>query len=241
MKFIKIQTLLFVMFLFFFDSISAQKTFQGSFTMSFETADPEKDPPMLWNIKSDSSGSEMVLQVQDNMLKKGVNKRVLFKPADSTWTMTISFNNVKQGTRIHGAAMYRDTTKHKPVKLTNTSEKKKLEGYTCNKIIVESENYIAELWVTNEIKFDLCKIYRLLSHCGMMSDFVRKGDWFINQKLKTMVLEASSTKKSTSQTYSMRITGISNKIDLSHFDIAGFKIADIPEGQSCGPMIKEEN
>ena len=77
----------------------------------------------------------MVLQVQDNMLKKGVNKRVLFKPADSTWTMTISFNNVKQGTRIHGAAMFRDTAKHKPVKFTNTSEKKILEGYICNKII----------------------------------------------------------------------------------------------------------
>ncbi len=221
--------------------ILAQKPFEGSFLMSFDSAEPDKDPPLLWNIKADSTGNEMALQVQDHMLQRGVNKRVVFRPADSTWTMLISFNNIKQGTRIHGAAMYRDTIRHRAFTMKSTNEKKVIEGFNCKKIIVESENYSAEIWVTNSINFDLCKVYRLLSHCGMMSDVVRKGDWFMNRKLKSMVMEVVSTNKNSGQNYKMKISGINKSIKPDFFETNGFKISNIPEGQNCGVEMKEEN
>lgn len=228
------------LFLGISELISAQKPFQGSFLMSFNSAEPDKDSPLLWNIRLDSTGGEMALQVQDNMLKKGVNKRVLFKPADSTWTMLINFNKVKQGTRIYAAAMFRDTSKHRPVTVRKLKDEKIISGYLCKKLTVESEKYFAEVWYTNEIKFDMCGIYRLLSHCGMMSEVVRKGDWFMNRKLKTMVLEATSTNKKTGLFYTMIISGINSLIDQSFFDLNGFKISEIPEGENCGPIVKDE-
>jgi hypothetical protein len=217
----------------------AQMPFQGSFMMSFKSTESDKDFPLYWHIKNDATGGKMALQVQDEMLVKGVNKRVVFIPGDSTWTMMISFNKIKQGTRIHGAAMYRDTMKHRSFTIRQTNEKKQIEGYKCLKLIVESEKYIADVWITDSINFDLCKIYRLASHCGMIGDFVRKGDWFMNKTLKSMVLEVHSKEKSTGKFYDMQITRLNNSFAEEMFTTAEFKIADIPEGQNCGIEVKE--
>src|ERR1043165_7698571 len=96
-----------------FQPVFGQKPFQGSFLMSFQSAESDKEFPLFWNIRNDSTGEKMALQVKDEMVKKGVVKRVVFIPVDSTWTMLISFNKVKQGTRVHGAAMFRDTMTHR--------------------------------------------------------------------------------------------------------------------------------
>jgi hypothetical protein len=228
-----------ILLLFAFLPVFGQKAFEGSFLMSFQSAESDKEFPLLWNIKNDSTGEKMALQVKDEMVKKGVVKRVVFIPVDSTWTMLISFNKIKQGTRVHGAAMYRDTMKHRDFSVLSTRETKIIDGYHCKKIIVESEKFTADVWVTKEINFDLCKIYRITSHCGMMNDIVRKGDWFNNRKLKSMVLEVVSTEKKTGQSYSIKISQISPAIDPSQFDTENFKIADIPEGENCGVELKE--
>src|SRR5688500_12103193 len=108
MRMYKMMYLLLVLHTCANNSVFAQNSFHGSFTMTLDSGENITDPPFLWNVSYDG---EMAHQVQDKMLKKGVNKRVIFKPADSTWTMLLSFNKVKQGTRINSAAMYRDTMK----------------------------------------------------------------------------------------------------------------------------------
>ncbi len=151
--------------------------------MSFTSLEKDKDFPLLWYIEKKSTGGKMALEIQDEMILKGVSKRVLFDPVDSLWTMLIEFNDNRQGTRIHAASMFRDTAIAKIIKITRTKEKRNIEGYKCNKIILESNRYISELWVTEQIRFNLGYIYKLLSHCGMMSDMVRKGDWFTEKKI----------------------------------------------------------
>lgn len=219
----------------------SQEPFSGSFLMTFYSPESDKDIPFLWSIQQNSRPNKMALEIQDDMLKKGVRKRVLFIPGDSTWTMLINFNKVKQGTRIQAAAMFRDTVKHRPITIRKNKEEKIIENYLCRKMTVESDKYFAEVWYTEKIKFDMCGVYRLLSHCGMMSEFVRKGDWFMNRKLKWMVMEVKSTNKATKQSYTMNISGINNIVDTTFFDINGYKIANIPEGQNCGVEVMEEN
>jgi hypothetical protein len=207
--------------------------------MSFTSEDASKDVPLLWTIRKAEQGGGLALQIQDPMMSKGVNKRIIFTPTDSTWTMLISFNKIKQGTRIHAAAMFRDTVKQTKVTIRETKEEKKIEGYKCKKLTIDSEKYKEDVWYTEQINFDLCGVYRLLSHCGMMSDVVRAGDWFMTRSLQFMIMEATSFNKSTRQEYTMKITGVTKSIDYSFFDIDNFKIAEIPEGQNCGVELKE--
>jgi hypothetical protein len=218
----------------------AQKTFSGTFLMTFTSTQKDKDFPLLWTVEKPEQGSNLALQIQDPMMNKGVSKRVVFNPKDSIWTMLISFNKIKQGTRIHAAAMYRDTVKQRRVTIRTMKEFKYIEGYKCQKITIDSDKYLDEVWITEKIDFDLCSVYRLISHCGMMSDVVRKGDWFMTRSIRNMILEAKSSNKSSHETYTMHITGINKSIDFSYFDMQDFKIADIPEGQSCGVELKDE-
>lgn len=228
-----------VLIAFLYSSIaSAQGNFRGSFIMSFPSglgSSNSKDAPMLWNIDS----SKMIMEVQDEMKKKGVSKRVLFNIKDSTWTMIMQFNKVNQATRMRASAMFHDSIIKPKIKLT--SEWKKISGYNCRKTIFESKDYNAEVWVCNELKFNLCKIYKMLSHCGMMNEFTRKGDWFYWKNPKGMIMEVTSTKKSTGESYTMAISEVApGEINYALFDLKGFKISEIPEGQSCGPTVNEK-
>src|SRR5258708_31762987 len=115
----------FILLNFFVINTSAQSSFRGSFLMSFISEEKNKiNAPLLLNVDS----GKMVMEIQDEMKKKGVSKRVLFDPVDSTWTMGIEFTNVKQATRIHAAAMFRDSTEKKKITVKVTREKRLIEG-----------------------------------------------------------------------------------------------------------------
>jgi glucan-binding YG repeat protein len=207
--------------------------------MSFSSTDSIKNIPLQWFIQKQTDGGKMTFELQDEMKKKGVSKRVLFDPADSTWTMLIAFNKIKQGSRIHAGSMYSDTIKHIPLIVKSTREKKIINGYSCNKIILESEENIAEGWVTKEIKFDLCQIYKLLSHCGMMNEYIQKGDWYFANS-NNMIVELNSRNKETGKIFSLKISNIlPGDMNENFFKIDDFKIADIPEGLNCGISVKE--
>jgi len=53
----------------------------------------------------------------------------------------------------------------------------------------------------------------------MIGEFVRKGDWFMNRSLKSMVLEVSSKEKSTGRSYTMNITQVNNKYEEELFEL----------------------
>jgi hypothetical protein len=164
--------------------VAGQETFNGSFLMSFKSdVESKNDMPMLWNIEKIKSGGRMVLEIQDEMQKKGISKRVLFNPSDSTWMMLMEYNLVKQGTRIKASKMFTDSLKQNIFRVTKKNEKKIINGYKCKKIILESDQYFSEAWVSTEIKYNLGYMYKLLSHCGLMGEFVSKGDWFTYKKI----------------------------------------------------------
>ena len=72
----------------------------------------------------------------------------------------------------------------------------------------------------------------------MVNDNLRKGDWYLWHAVKGMILEVNSKNKDTGELYNMKISNIvPGFFDEKYFDINGFKISEIPEGQNCGvPM-----
>lgn len=218
-------------------SVSAQNQFRGSFLMSFySTSEKSKSmAPLFWNVDH----GKMAMEIRDEMQKKGVTKRVMFNPSDSTWIMAMEFGNVKQATRIHAAAMFRDSLKNQKLEIKTSKEKKIIEGFHCYHVTIESKEYASSLWVTDEIQFNLPWIYRLLAHCGMMSDFIVRSDWFLWKKNKGMILEVTSVKKETGESYTMNISWLQpGVINQSAFNLDGYKISDIPEGLNCGPVTE---
>ena len=238
-----IEKACFLAFYVFLPCLSlAQADFSGSFLMSFESTGSEKQEPSLsWNVHSTKSDHKMVMEIKDEMNKKGVSKRVLFDPADSTWIMMMAYNNVKQAVRVHASSMFRDSVPPKKVVFKKTNIEKVIEGYKCKKYTLESENYFSEIWVTEQVEFNLNKVYTLLSHCGMTGDLVRKGDWFRQKKIRGMILEVRTTNKSTGSNYTVKITQIkSGIIEEALFKLTGFRISDIPEGQNCGAVLEKD-
>lgn len=221
---------------------SAQHSFRGSFLMSFRSsAESEKNPALLWNIQAGNDGGKMMLEIQDDMKKKGVSKRVIFNTSDSTWTMLLEFVNSKQGSRIHAASMFRDTTTLQKITMKKSTDRRTIDGYRCKKIILESDAYLAEAWLTNQFTFDLCYIYKLVSHCGLMGEFVRDGDWFNWKNARGMIIEVTSTKKKNGESYTMNISNVTtDPISEDLFSVKGFKISDIPDGQNCGAKEEEK-
>lgn len=216
----------------------SQPVFSGSFIMTFQSA--EIIPSLLWNIQSEISGGKKAFEFQDEMKRKGVSKKIVFDSRDSTWMMLMEFNKVKQGSRIHAAAMYRDTVIKSEPELVITKEYKLIDNYKCRKIKLESEKFLAELWITDKFNFNLSCMYELMIHCGLMNENIRKGDWFHRTLNKGMILEVTSTEKLSGETYSLRIVnlepGVNNEL---FYSTNGFRISDIPEGQNCGAQLKE--
>ena len=78
-----------------------------------------------------------------------------------------------------------------------------------------------------------------MNHCGLMGEFVRDGDWFNWNDSSGMIIEVTSAKKKSNESYTMTISAINpGNISNDLFSIKDFKISDIPEGQNCG--AKEE-
>jgi len=195
---------------------------------------------MILNIQPESGGGKMAMEIQDEMKKKGVDKRVLFNPQDSTWTMLMEYVNTKIGTRIHAAAMFRDSTKVSKMKMKSSAARRTIAGYSCKKIILESDAYRSEVWLTNQFNFDLCYLYKLMNHCGLMSEYVRHGDWFTWKNSRGMIIEVTSANKKSGESYTMNISMIKpGIINESLFNTKGFKISEIPEGQNCGVPVKD--
>ena len=74
----------------------------------------------------------------------------------------------------------------------------------------------------------------------MLSKHIQRGDWYLAKNINGMILEVTSRKKSTGETYMMYLTNIkAGEINSRLFDISGYRISDIPEGQNCGAVMED--
>ena len=193
-------------------------------------------PPLLWNV----DGDKIAIEIQDTMKRKGVTRRILFNALDSTWLMCMEFNDVKQATRMRTKNMAGKEINYNKKYLKSLQTKITAGNYTAEKMVYTTKQSTDTLAITRQLNFDLPKYYTLLCHCGLINISLREGKWYHIKKNTGMMLNVKSVDKKTNNSYTVSISKIiPDEINPALFSIKGFKIADIPEGQSCGPMTKE--
>lgn len=217
-------------------SVSCAQNFRGRFLMSFSFNTKENMPPLLWNV----DGDKIAIEIQDTMKRRGVTRRILFSAKDSTWTMAMAFNNVKQATRMRTKNMEGKETPLNPKALKPVSGTYTSEHYAVTKLVYDSKECTDSISTISTIAFDLPCYYTMLCHCGLVNQSLRKGRWHTLKKSRGMIIYARSFDKKSGELYTVSISDIKHgDINPSLFSLEGFKISDIPEGQSCGPMVKQ--
>ena len=237
----RIIALGFIPFLFCLTA-KCQTQFQGSFLMKFSTtyANTEDLYSLTWTIDRSFNSERMAMEIEDEMKKRGVNKKVIYNFSDSSWTMAMSIKDIKQGTKMGAKMMYKDSCKSKEIKIKRFKNNEIISGKEFKKIIIQKDEYDTELWITNQYNYDISKMYELLLHNGLMNPILKKGKWYEYHIKKGMIVKVKTINKTTGENYSFTIENIKQgAINQSIFDLRGYKISVIEEGQNCGVVIIE--
>jgi hypothetical protein len=221
-------------------SVNAQTKFEGDFLFKWNSSlVSNTEYPLLCHVKNETSGNKLAIEILDDLRSKGVKKSILFDPADSTWTMLISINNLKMGTSVKRGAIFRDRKKEPSIKIKRLNINKKINGYTCREIVLESNAFMTSIWITNQFSFETETLFSLLAHCGVLENLKSECDWQTWSPGKGMILRVDSKNKKTNELISLNISEIkTHKVDDFVFSKEGYKISIIPEGQNCG-VVKE--
>ena len=193
---------------------------------------------MTCTVENSLLGEKIAMEIHDDIEKKGVFKRIIFDFNDSNWTLLMSIKDIKQGTRIGATAMFKDSCKLKKIQIKKSIQNEIVAGMNCRRITINLDQYIADLWITDQFNFDVSRMFELLLHSGLMNPILKKGKWFEYHTKKGMIVKVNLRNKNTDENYSISLDQIEkNKINARVFNIEGYKIADIEEGKNCGAKI----
>ena len=217
-----------------------QVAFEGTFQMNFNTSTNIKSDlgALIWSIDKPGKGNRVAMEIEDEMKKKGVNKRVLFDFNDSSWTMVMAIKNIRQGTKIMSRKMYRDSCSIKKINKKEVKEPEIISGLKCKKIIITNAGFESEVWITDQYNYDLSKMYELMLHCGLMDPMLKKGKWYeYHIRKKGMIIKVRTQNKETGENYSLQIDHIRpGNISPIAFDLKDYKISIIEEGKNCAAV-----
>ncbi len=239
LKFLKLEPL-FGLLLLFSNLSFGQNTFVGTFSMNFQTnySDTTNLCKLNWTIDKIGNNNRQVMEMDDDMKRRGVNKRVLFDFIDSSWTMVMAIKNIKQGTKIKATKMYKDSCDSKKINLKQIKGQEIISGLKCRKLLITNSDYESEVWITDQYNYDASKLYELMLHCGLMNPILKKGKWYeYHLRKKGMIIKVKTKNKIIDEYYIMQLDQIKQgKINYSDFDISGYKISVIEEGKNCGAV-----
>lgn len=159
--------------------------------------------------------------------------RLVINPADSTITGLFEIQGNKGGYVLPMNEQYWPGMRHAfpPAGSTVQSAKtpsgdsKIIEGYSCRKVLTESIDYSAELWMTDEIPLSMPQ---LLSYQAIGAGKSQKEVEQFNQfKVSGLPLEMTLTSKKGKANVTIRLSNFRKSVDESIFSKEGHKLATI--------------
>ncbi len=196
--------------LLFAGGIFAQKSGEGTFTVVSESAAMKeanasmecflKDGNLLMKVHSEQLGGMLVNILMDS---KTNSKYMLMD------------NGGKTAIKIKTPPMVAGAT---PV-VTETNEKKVIDGYNCHKFIIKSDKNTSDVWVTSDVDFSFAEIFGALTKSTGIST--------VPAGLKGCpVLISSSDNNGAKTTLSLK-NFKKTSVDSKMFDLTGYSITEM--------------
>lgn len=201
-----------------------QEDFTGSFLMEvteMKNGKPAKNKSFKIAYYIDKNKVAMIPQMED-----GQTPTMIYNLEDKTILTLMDQGGNKVGIKMKMPNLDQsevDADKW-AFNITPTDEQKEIDGYTCKKYLMESEESSGYAWVTEEVAIDYEKIFNFL-------DLGKKGK---NSKLsgfgdmKGMALEAYTKSKGKEEAFEMKIKDlVVGTVDKEVFDVSEYSITNM--------------
>ncbi len=164
----------------------------------------------------------------------GQSTLMIFDSETKTMTTLLDRDGEKSGmTMKMPKVMLNDDSKNDDdldFKVTPTNESKKILGYECKKILIESKDYTGHAWITDEVDLKLEKAFNFVDAQKKSKNTVHTfGD------IKGFPLETLTKNKKKDESYEMKVTDLKlGSVDESVFNTAGYNITDMSNFMNMG-------
>lgn len=203
--------------------IKAQ-SFEGSYKMHIENALKKTTGEILITIKGDKSAIEILTAPNAGKVKTILDKK------EKTMAILIDKDGANKIAMVQKMPDAEETTgkTSKDAKITVTSETKIIEGYTCKKVIAESDESTTTMWVTDELGLSYSDMFGMMSSGRGPASYMSPN--LQNYKdVKGIPLEMNINSKDTSEGETViTLKNIKKEtVDASVFDTKGYQVMDM--------------
>ena len=192
--------------------------------LSFNVAVTTGKNPEPILIKVAISGPKIAMQPQ-NMGIPG-SMTILVDNAKGKQYMLMNANGQKMAMALPVNTTDKATAAAKDPKVTITKETKTVDGYKCTKVITETEEQKADLWVTQDVGMQYADFYKMMNSAKgpQGGSMVKIPDL---KTVKGFPVEIISTDKKKAETVTIKIKNISKaKVDQKLFSTEGYQMMD---------------
>jgi hypothetical protein len=202
-------------------SLAASAQFTGSFSITL-TGDKVKEPvEMNYYVKPSMIAMEM-----PSMKEKGFVKTIINKDAHDITTCMDNKGN-KMAMRQKMSDKDYGPKSDESVKITKTGETKTIDGYKCEKVIVESDQATSECWMTTDVKVSMQDIMGAMASRNAKQYQQKMPQGY--DKLEGVSIETATTNKKSGEKSNVKVHDIKiGKVDDAMFSIEGYQMMEMP-------------
>lgn len=117
----------------------------------------------------------------------------------------------------------------KPPVFTETTEKKKISGFNCTKVLMKSDDSEGTFWITQEWPIEMTQLITAISANKSPGSAMLRGLSRLYTGRNGVSLETQVTNFKNKESYTVTITDVKpGKVDEKQFNIDDFQLMDMP-------------
>ena len=185
------------------------------------TSDKSTEPFVM---KVSASGTKMIMEPQQ-MAPQG-NMKFLIDNAASKQYMLMDMNGQKMAMAFDMKDFEKASESKTPPKVTITKEARTIDNYKCTKVIVESDEEISDIWITEDVGMQYSEFFKMMSSAKNANPATSIPEL---KNVKGFPIEIVSKHKTKNTTTTVKIREISKTpVNPEIFSMKGYQVMATP-------------
>lgn len=222
-------------------ALNAQN-FEGSFLIQHNQApESEEDENYNTSLKFTVEGDKIAMEPKELEGDRGQFGRIIFDNGKDQLTLLMDQGGQKMGIVMQNPEFINsdeekeaEEAESPEITVTKTGETKVIAGYECKKIIVETEENLTTLWVTDELDLNLAQVMSMFAYKGANPMSGKEPDEenpYADLDIEGMPIDIYSEDKDTGEKNKVMIRDITDTIDRDLFSTEGYQMIDMDNMQ----------